>query len=197
MHTHRRPTTPNILSSLRIGAAPFMLLAAWLDRPVTFLALFAFSILTDCLDGYLARRLHQVTRLGATLDSWGDCAVLITLPFGAFRIWPETVRAELPFIVIGMVSYLVPTLLGILKYGLPPNYHTWGAKLSTVMLSLSLLTLFTIGNPWLLRLSTPIFVLEAIEETVMTILLPIRAGDVPSLWHALRRRRQAAARRPQ
>jgi len=61
-------TVPNVLSALRLLGVPVFL---WLvlgphhDR-VAFVLLMV-SGATDYLDGYLARRLHQVSRLGALL----------------------------------------------------------------------------------------------------------------------------------
>ena len=70
---------PNILTWLRILAIPLVVglfflgdrsPASWAD-PVAGL-LFAAAAITDSLDGYLARRLGQTTRLGAFLDPVAD-----------------------------------------------------------------------------------------------------------------------------
>jgi CDP-diacylglycerol--glycerol-3-phosphate 3-phosphatidyltransferase len=70
---------PNILTWLRILAIPLiMLLFLFGDHaPGNFAEpaaglLFAAAAITDSLDGYLARRLGQVTRLGAFLDPVAD-----------------------------------------------------------------------------------------------------------------------------
>ena len=70
---------PNILTSLRILAIPLVVLLFqfgaknhWnLAYPIAGL-LFAAAAITDSLDGYLARRLGQTTRLGAFLDPVAD-----------------------------------------------------------------------------------------------------------------------------
>jgi CDP-diacylglycerol--glycerol-3-phosphate 3-phosphatidyltransferase len=48
-----------------------------------FLALFAIALLSDVLDGVLARRLKQESDFGARLDQWADFAVGLP-PFGAW-----------------------------------------------------------------------------------------------------------------
>lgn len=65
-------TVPNILSSVRLLLVPvfFALLLAGLD--VEALLVLVASAVTDFLDGYLARRLRQVTRLGQVLDPAAD-----------------------------------------------------------------------------------------------------------------------------
>jgi len=70
---------PNILTWLRILAIPLIMLLFLIGdhasdgvaEPVAGL-LFAAAAITDSLDGYLARRLGQVTRLGAFLDPVAD-----------------------------------------------------------------------------------------------------------------------------
>jgi CDP-diacylglycerol--glycerol-3-phosphate 3-phosphatidyltransferase len=66
---------PNTLTWLRIGAIPLIVVLfympyPWAD-PSTGL-LFAVAGITDSLDGYLARRLGQTSRLGAFLDPVAD-----------------------------------------------------------------------------------------------------------------------------
>jgi CDP-diacylglycerol--glycerol-3-phosphate 3-phosphatidyltransferase len=70
---------PNILTWLRILAIPLIVLLFLLGEhalddfadPIAGL-LFAAAAVTDSLDGYLARRLGQTTRLGAFLDPVAD-----------------------------------------------------------------------------------------------------------------------------
>jgi CDP-diacylglycerol---glycerol-3-phosphate 3-phosphatidyltransferase len=70
---------PNILTWLRILAIPLIMLLFLLGEhapnnladPAAGL-LFAAAAITDSLDGYLARRLGQTTRLGAFLDPVAD-----------------------------------------------------------------------------------------------------------------------------
>jgi CDP-diacylglycerol--glycerol-3-phosphate 3-phosphatidyltransferase len=70
---------PNILTWLRILAIPLIMLLFLIGSHVPHdladpLAglLFAAAAITDSLDGYLARRLGQTTRLGAFLDPVAD-----------------------------------------------------------------------------------------------------------------------------
>jgi CDP-diacylglycerol--glycerol-3-phosphate 3-phosphatidyltransferase/cardiolipin synthase len=70
---------PNILTWLRILAIPLVVLLFFLGDanpdnladPIAGLV-FAAAAITDSLDGYLARRLGQITRLGAFLDPVAD-----------------------------------------------------------------------------------------------------------------------------
>ena len=65
-------TVPNALSVLRIVIIPFF---AWFflkDQLLEAVALLVLSGLSDCVDGFLARKLNQVTELGKMLDPLAD-----------------------------------------------------------------------------------------------------------------------------
>jgi CDP-diacylglycerol--glycerol-3-phosphate 3-phosphatidyltransferase/cardiolipin synthase len=72
---------PNLLTLLRILLIPVLVVLFFL--PVTWghvvtAAVFVLAALTDLLDGYLARRLGQVSALGAFLDPVADKLMVST-----------------------------------------------------------------------------------------------------------------------
>ncbi|HYK25987.1 MAG TPA: CDP-diacylglycerol--glycerol-3-phosphate 3-phosphatidyltransferase [Steroidobacteraceae bacterium] len=72
---------PNILTWVRIAAIPLVVIAFYLPVPWADPAaglIFAAAGITDSLDGYLARRLGQTTRLGAFLDPVADKLIVAT-----------------------------------------------------------------------------------------------------------------------
>ncbi len=72
---------PNILTLLRVIMIPvFVALFYWPTPRSNLLAAFVFIIaaLTDLLDGYLARTLHQTTKFGAFLDPVADKIIVCT-----------------------------------------------------------------------------------------------------------------------
>lgn len=103
-------TIPNLLSMLRLLLVPlFLLLIVAGDYVAALLVLIAAG-LTDLLDGYLARRLNQVTRLGRVLDPAADrlyiFAALIGLAARGLVPWwivAIVVTRDLLIIVLGIV----------------------------------------------------------------------------------------------
>lgn len=74
-------TIPNILTVARVAAAPGVALAfALLPRPTAdwvALVLFVAAALTDFLDGWLARKLNQISAFGRMLDPIADKAMVV------------------------------------------------------------------------------------------------------------------------
>ena len=177
-------TIPNLLSASRIAAVPFLLLLAWLGEHGLFTALLALSFVTDALDGFLARRWHVTSALGARLDTWGDLAIYFTLPVCLWWLWPELLLDEWPWLVALVASYILPILVALLKFGGISSYHTWLVKVAVVAVACTLLLLLVGGPVWLLHLVVPLALLSGAEQIGITLLLGERRNDIPTLWHA-------------
>jgi cardiolipin synthase len=65
-------TIPNVLSMLRLLLVPVFLVLVVRGAYVAALIVLIVASLSDLLDGYLARRFDQVTRLGQLLDPAAD-----------------------------------------------------------------------------------------------------------------------------
>jgi len=79
---HEAKTVPNLLSFLRLALIPVFLWLIVSGRGGWAIALLAFSGLTDYLDGYIARKYNQVTRLGKLIDPAADRLYIFTTLIG-------------------------------------------------------------------------------------------------------------------
>ena len=75
---------PNILSLFCIIAVPFLLLTGWFGMPTLFYILFGLMLLSDALDGIIARVMDQTSELGARLDSYGDILTYLNTPIAVW-----------------------------------------------------------------------------------------------------------------
>ncbi len=185
---------PNLLSCARLLLVPVLLTLAWKGNSKVFFFCLVASILTDTADGFFARRLNQITDLGAKLDSWADLATSLSLPLSGWWLRPDVVRQEAPFLTSGIVFYLAAIAAGFLKFRCLTSYHTWGGKLTSVLVSLAVIVFFANGPGWPFRIAMPMVILSCLEEIAITLVLPSWRANVPSLWHALQIRRQLARR---
>jgi CDP-diacylglycerol--glycerol-3-phosphate 3-phosphatidyltransferase len=101
---------PNALTALRIFLVP-ILVVVLLTRAEHHLFLgagiFGLAVLTDYLDGYLARRRNQVTKLGILLDPLADklltaAAFLSLVELDAVPAWMVMIIIGREFLVTGL-----------------------------------------------------------------------------------------------
>jgi len=142
-------TLPNILTVLRLAAAPGVaLMFLYFDRPYAdwfALVLFVSAAITDWFDGFLARAWKQETKLGAMLDPIADkamviIALMVIVGYSTMSPWlvlPATVILFREVFVSGLREFLGDTA-GTLKV-------TKLAKWKTTAQMVAIATLFSQG----------------------------------------------------
>ncbi len=99
-------STPTIITFTRILIIlPFILVAP--DNPLLGAVLFALASLTDFLDGYIARKTRQITRLGILLDPIADkllviSALVLLVDMAMIPAWIAIVIIVREFVVTGL-----------------------------------------------------------------------------------------------
>jgi CDP-diacylglycerol--glycerol-3-phosphate 3-phosphatidyltransferase len=79
---------PNLLSFLRIGLLPFIVLCLKAGQNRRALGLMLLAVATDYFDGWLARRLNQVTDSGKMIDPLADKVCVSTMVI-ALWLWRD------------------------------------------------------------------------------------------------------------
>lgn len=177
---------PNLVSAIRILIAPLMFYFAFQKMPGWFLATLLFSGFTDVLDGFLARKLNQITTLGSHLDSWGDFAIYTTMAICAWIIWPDIAKREILYFALILFSFLLPIWIGLIKFGRLTSYHTWSVKLAVFITFIAYIALFSGFASWPLKLASVLCLYAGIEEISITLVMRQERTDIRSIWSALR-----------
>ncbi|MBN9606725.1 MAG: CDP-alcohol phosphatidyltransferase family protein [Actinomycetales bacterium] len=132
-------TIPNALSALRLLLVPVFLALLIGQQWFWALATLVFSSITDFVDGQVARRFNQITRLGQLLDPAADrlyiVATLIGLAGGGILPWwlvAVVLARDLMLVVLGVV-------LANHRLGPLPTHHL--GKVATFTLLFALPTL--------------------------------------------------------
>jgi phosphatidylglycerophosphate synthase len=192
-----RKQLPNLLSLLRIVVlAPVMVAMAWvMGSRGWFLALFGAALVTDALDGFLARRLGVESDLGRRLDSWGDYVMTAAVVAAIWRLWPEVVQKEWPWFVTTLVGCFAIVAYGLVRWRRVLGFHTWLAKAMAMVLPVGVVVLLAGWSAVPFHAAVILQVLCGVEEMVIAFLLPGFSGHIPSFWHALQRRREGPQNR--
>ncbi|MDD5016610.1 MAG: CDP-alcohol phosphatidyltransferase family protein [Eubacteriales bacterium] len=138
---------PNILTLLRFALVPVATIFIFFGMTLPALITYIFACATDLLDGYIARKSHQVTKEGVLLDPLADklMAIFVVIAF--------TVTDVLPLFVL--VVILIKEMLmiggGIFLYlkGIVTPSNTFG-KMAAFLFntSIALTFLHECIDPW-------------------------------------------------
>ena len=100
-------TIPNVLTMIRLILVPVFVVVFLKGHRMASLAVFAAASLTDMLDGYLARKLNQITDFGKLFDPLADKLMVLSAMVcqGIAGVFPWSaiiiVAAKELFMVIG------------------------------------------------------------------------------------------------
>lgn len=175
---------PLALTIFRISSAPVLMILAALGRERFFLWLAIAALLSDVLDGALARRLGASSETGRLLDSWADLLIALVSFAGATLLWPDTMRQEAGYFALILAALVIPNAWGLLRFRRLLGYHTLSAKTSGVLLAIGAVSLFTGLTPVIFRVASFVELAVAAEYIAISLLVPEWNGEMKSAWHA-------------
>lgn len=118
-------TIPNLLSFARLAILPVVYVDLTSDRLVRAFVLLAVFASTDWFDGYLARRLDQVTELGKLLDPISDRVLFVVVGLGYVVAGLLPLWAVLALLVRDVLVAVAGGLL-LARGGRPPDVTRLG-----------------------------------------------------------------------
>jgi cardiolipin synthase len=111
-------TVPNVLSFLRLALVPVFLWLIVDGYDSWALLVLAVSSLTDFLDGWIARRFNQITRLGQLLDPAADRLYIFAALIGL--AWRDLVPWWIVAVVVGRDVFLLVLGVVLANHGFGP-----------------------------------------------------------------------------
>jgi cardiolipin synthase len=111
-------TVPNVLSFLRLALVPVFLWLIIDGSDAWALLVLAVSSLTDFLDGWIARRFNQITRLGQLLDPAADRLYIFAALVGL--AWRELVPWWIVAVIVGRDVFLLGLGVVLANQGFGP-----------------------------------------------------------------------------
>lgn len=135
-------TIPNALSVFRILLIPpfvlYFLAEQWRAAGIVLVA----SGLTDLVDGYIARRFHQITELGKLLDPLADkltqAAVAICMAIA------EPVLVPFLAVFVAKETVMIAAACVLLKKKKRPTAAKWYGKAATAMFYISFAVIYVL-----------------------------------------------------
>lgn len=135
---------PNIISLYRLLMFPVILVFAIKGWETLFTWFFCINLITDILDGLIARSFKLETEFGARLDSLADVGTYILSFVGIFTFKTAELEPHYLTLFIFMGLFVLCETLPLIRYGRFPSFHLYSWKIGGYIQGTWFFTLFAI-----------------------------------------------------
>jgi cardiolipin synthase len=160
---------PNILSSLRVVLLPILYVFALIGMHLEFLIAYIIIGSTDALDGFLARLLNQVTKLGKFLDTVADILFYFSTLFFITYFYPDRIIPNTWLIIVFMIIYLGAFIVSIVKTGKPMQIHTTHLRINATFVYFLVILSYFFDTTFVVTAILISFIIGYIEEIAIFI----------------------------
>lgn len=178
---------PNILSVYRLCILPALVWLVVEDLQKLFTLLFVISLITDILDGYIARKFKLQTPIGARLDSLADIGTVILGVTGMFRFEYTAIEPYLlPFLMVVFIYFSV-IITALLKFRRISSLHLYSSKIAAYLQGIFFFILFCFGfNKLVFWIMFGVAIGSYLEELVILFLLKQLKENVKGIYWVLK-----------
>jgi cardiolipin synthase len=183
---------PNAISLYRLGSFPFLLYLIFVGNEPLFATLICINLVSDAVDGMIARTFKLQTEFGARLDSIADFSTYILACLGIyyFKMPDHGTDFWLIYPFIGLIVFY--NIFSMIKFRRLPSLHMYSTKIGAYIQGIYFLSLFAYGY------YAPIFFLamiwgwcSSIEEIIILVYLKELRSNVKGLYWVLKTGRTA------
>jgi CDP-diacylglycerol--glycerol-3-phosphate 3-phosphatidyltransferase len=183
---------PNAISMYRLLSFPFLLYLVFTGNESFFATLLCINLVSDAVDGIIARTFNLQTEFGARLDSLADWGTYILAFVGIynFKMPDHGNDFWLLYPFIGLIVFY--NLLSFFKFRRMPSLHLYSTKMGGYFQGIYFFGLFAYGY------YAPIFFfamiwgwLSSIEEIIILIRSKELRSNVKGLYWILKSERAA------
>ncbi len=170
-----------ILAPIILGLAYFV----GESSKLTILVLMYLGLISDILDGIIARKQNVSSATLRRMDSQTDMIFWLSIGFATWILYPKLIADNSAFVwtILGMevACYVV----SIIKFGKETCNHAFLAKLWGITLLIAFTSLIGFGHAGIPFYSA-IFMglISHIDRVLITLILPKWTHDIPSAYHA-------------
>lgn len=159
---------PNIVSVIRIILS--LSIIFFIDNTIILLYIVLFCGITDALDGYIARKFHLETKLGARLDSLGDYVFFLMLVLYFFLRHFTLMKDNIIFIGIVIMVRLSSLLVCWIKNRKIYSLHTIANKITGLFLYMGIFVEIIKERNDIVIFLLVLSLLSALEELAIMII---------------------------
>jgi CDP-diacylglycerol--glycerol-3-phosphate 3-phosphatidyltransferase len=180
-------TIPNILSFYRLISFPVLLYFAINRIERVFVVLLIINLVTDILDGFIARKFNMQTELGARLDSIADIGTYILAITGIFIFKIDDFSPYLTSFLVFIALFVFSNLLSLLKFKRFPSLHLYSWKIGGYIQGFFFFVLFAFGfNTYFYYIMIGWGIAAFLEHIIIQLMIHQMKSDVKGLYWLLK-----------
>lgn len=179
---------PNALSLYRILVFPFVLYLLLSGNERLFAIFLCINLVTDFLDGFIARTFNMVTRIGARLDSLADYGTYFLAFYGVIIFKQEDLAGNGWIFYLFIVLMAVTQLVHFYRFGTFSSFHLYSFKTTGYFHGLLFILWFFVGFfPAYYYFAMGFGILSEIESILISLLINQRQSNVKGLYWILQK----------
>jgi CDP-diacylglycerol--glycerol-3-phosphate 3-phosphatidyltransferase len=181
---------PNLITIYRLFAFPLILYFALSGKETLFAIFLVINLVSDAIDGFIARKFNMETEIGAKLDSFADNLTYLLVFLGIFTFKLEDIRPHLGSFFIFIGSLVSTVIFSLIKFRRFPSLHLYSTKIGGYIQGAFFICLFTFG--FILPFYYFVIswgILGAIESISIQLIIPQMRSNVKGLFWVLKDRK--------
>ncbi|MBS3915059.1 MAG: CDP-alcohol phosphatidyltransferase family protein [Bacteroidetes bacterium] len=180
-------TIPNFLSAYRLLSFPFILLLILNNKEGLVAILICINLVTDILDGIIARVFHMQTKLGARLDSLADVGTYILVFWALYLFKREELGMDMVGVWLFLGMYIFTHLVALIKFKTFPSLHLYSIKITGYLQGIYFFLLFAyLHVSWWFWIAIGWGMVAWTEEFLVLIWLKEMQSNCKSIFHLIR-----------
>jgi len=178
---------PNILSLYRLISFPFVLYLAIMGYEKYFVIFLIINLVSDILDGWIARTFNMQTEIGAKIDSLADIGTFV-LAFSGFYFFKfDDFAPHLFSILIFIGLFILSNVLSLIKFKRSPSLHLYSWKIGGYVQGFFFFVLFVFGfNVYFYYFTIIWGVIAFIEHIVIQLIIDKMRVNAKGLYWVLK-----------
>jgi cardiolipin synthase (CMP-forming) len=179
---------PNLISFYRLIMFPVIMILALLGYERWFVVLLCINLVSDILDGFIARTFKLVTRFGAALDNLADIGTYILALYGLFAFKWSDVQSHAWFLYLFLAVFIISYFVAFIRFGKIPGLHLYAAVAAGYIQGLFFFVLFVWGfNLWFYYIAIGWGIIAYIEKIFVLLKIEDIKPGVKGLYWLLKK----------
>lgn len=180
-------TLPNLLSAYRLLALPFIVYCILKGDKNMYIVLLSINLITDILDGLIARVFKLETEFGARLDSLADIGTYSMAFAGLIVLESDFLNKHVVEFNILISLYITPQIVSLLRFKRTTSLHLYSNKIAGYLQGIFIFWYFNFGcATWYFHLMLVFSYIAYLEELVILLTIQQLRSNVKGIYFMIK-----------